>query len=115
PIRVVDDQVLTPTYTADLAAAIARLVAVNPPGGVYHLTSSGACSWYEFAQKIFEVCELSPSLTRISSAAFGAPARRPSPNGVLATPRAVGLGVPPLRPWPDALEAYLRAKGHLAR
>ena len=38
-----------------------------------------------------------------------------SPNGVLANTRAVALGVPPLRPWAEALEAYLRAKGHLAR
>jgi dTDP-4-dehydrorhamnose reductase len=114
PIRVVDDQVLTPTYTADLAAAIARLIAANPPGGVYHLTSGGACSWYEFARQIFAVCALRPDLAPTSSATFDAPARRPSPNGVLANTRAVALGVPPLRPWREALEAYLGAKGHLA-
>ena len=111
-IQVVDDQVLTPTYTADLAAAIARLVAVDPPGGVYHLTSGGACSWYEFAQKIFVLCGLTPRLTPVSSQKFGAAARRPSPNGVLANARAAALGLPPLRPWPEALRAYLRAKGH---
>ena len=113
-IRVVDDQITTPTYTLDLAEGIARLVATNPPGGVYHLSSGGACSWYEFARRIFAFCGLTPSLTPITSAEFGAPARRPSPNGVLANSRAVALGVTPLRPWPEALQAYLRAKGHLA-
>jgi dTDP-4-dehydrorhamnose reductase len=114
-IRVVNDQVLTPTYTVDLAEAIARLLAADPPGGVYHLTSGGACSWYEFARQIFAICGLTPNLAPTTSAAFGAPARRPSPNGVLANARAAALGLAPLRPWPEALEAYLRAKGHLAR
>jgi dTDP-4-dehydrorhamnose reductase len=112
PIRVVDDQVTTPTYTRDLAEGIARLVAARPPGGVYHLTNGDACSWYEFARRIFTLCGLTPSLTPVSSAEFGAPARRPSPNGVLANTRAMALGLPALRPWPEALEAYLRAKDH---
>jgi dTDP-4-dehydrorhamnose reductase len=114
-IRVVDDQILTPTYTADLAEAIAQLVAANPPGGVYHLTSGGACSWYEFAREIFALCGLTPRLTPTSSVEFAAPARRPSPNGVLANTRAAALGLPPLRPWPEALRAYLDAKEHPRR
>jgi dTDP-4-dehydrorhamnose reductase len=113
-IQVVNDQVLTPTYTADLAEALAQLVAANPSGGIYHLTSGGACSWYDFARKIFAVCGLTPSLTPTTSVEFGAPARRPAPNGVLANTRAAALGLPPLRPWSEALDAYLRAKGHLA-
>jgi dTDP-4-dehydrorhamnose reductase len=112
-IRVVDDQITAPTYTGDLAEAIARLVAANPPGGVYHLASGGACSWYEFARQIFALCGLTPELAPVTSAEFGAPARRPSPNGVLANTRATALGVR-LRPWPEALDAYLRAKGHRA-
>jgi dTDP-4-dehydrorhamnose reductase len=114
-IRVVDDQILTPTYTADLAEGIAQLVAANPPGGVYHLTSGGACSWYEFAREIFALCGLTPRLTPTSSVEFAAPARRPSPNGVLANTRAAALGLPPLRPWPEALRAYLDAKEHPRR
>jgi dTDP-4-dehydrorhamnose reductase len=113
PIRVVDDQVLTPTYSADLAEAIAGLLALNPPGGVYHLTNAGACSWFEFAGRIFALCGLLPGLAPTTSAEFGSPADRP-PNSVLANTRATALGLPPLRPWPEALGAYLRAKGHLA-
>ena len=55
-IAVVDDQVLAPTYTADLAEAITRLLAANPPGGIYHLTNAGACSWFDFARRIFRLC-----------------------------------------------------------
>lgn len=111
-LRVVADQVLTPTYTADLAEALLRLLAVDPPGGIYHLTSRGACSWYEFAARIFALCGLQPALEPTTSAAYGAPARRPA-NSVLLDTRTPALGLPPLRPWPEALEAYLAARGHL--
>jgi dTDP-4-dehydrorhamnose reductase len=112
PIRVVDDQVLAPTYAADLAAAVVRLLAADPPGGVYHLTNSGACSWCEFARRIFDLCGLRPDLAPTSSAAFGAPARRPS-NSVLVGGRLATVGLAPLRPWPDALADYLAATGRL--
>jgi dTDP-4-dehydrorhamnose reductase len=111
PVRVVDDQILTPTYTLDLAEAIRWLLDRDPPGGIYHLTNAGACSWFEFAQRIFTLCKLAPDLRPVSSAAHGRAARRPA-NSVLLNVRAAALGLPPLRPWPDALAAYLAAKGH---
>jgi dTDP-4-dehydrorhamnose reductase len=113
PLRVVDDQVLAPTYTADLAEGVVRLLAVDPPGGIYHLTNAGACSWLEFAKRTFALCGLSPDIAATTSEAFGTPARRPA-NSVLANARTAELGLAPLRPWPEALHAYLRAKGHLA-
>lgn len=112
PLQVVDDQVLAPTYTADLAQAIAQLIAADPPGGVYHLTNAGECSWFEFARRIFELCGRTPRLTPTTSAAYNAPARRP-PYSVLRNARAAALGLAPLPPWADALRAYLRAKEHL--
>ncbi|MGH7359780.1 MAG: SDR family oxidoreductase, partial [Candidatus Rokuibacteriota bacterium] len=112
-VTVVDDQILGPTYAADLADAIGRLLAANPPGGVYHLTNAGACSWFEFARRIFALTGLAPKLEPTTSAAYGAPARRPA-HSVLANTRARALGLSPLRPWSDALAAYLRAKGHAA-
>ncbi len=111
-IRVVNDQVLAPTYAAHLAQAIAGLIAANPPGGIYHLTSSGQCSWHEFARSIFELCRRAPRLEPTTSAEFNAPARRP-PFSVLRNTRAAALGVAPLPPWRQALEAYLRARRHL--
>jgi dTDP-4-dehydrorhamnose reductase len=110
-LRVVDDQVLAPTFTVDLAEAVGRLLAVDPPGGVYHVTNGGACSWLEFARRIFELTGLTPDLEPITSEAYGAPARRPA-NSVLRNTRLAALGLPPLRPWAGALEAYLSTKGH---
>ena len=112
PVRVVDDQITTPTYTADLAAAVARLLAVDPPGGVYHLTNAGACTWFEFARRIFSIAGLAVDVAPITSEALAAPARRPR-NSVLANHRLGALGLTPLRPWPEALRAYLAARGHL--
>jgi dTDP-4-dehydrorhamnose reductase len=114
PLRVVEDQVSTPTYTLDLAEAIARLLAADPPGGVYHLTNAGECSWFEFARRIFTLCGRAAQLSPTTSAEYKAPAARPA-HSVLRNARAAALGLPPLRPWPEALEAYLRAKGHLRR
>jgi dTDP-4-dehydrorhamnose reductase len=109
PIRVVDDQVVTPTYTLDLAQAIRRLLGIDPPGGVYHLTNAGACSWFEFARAIFAGVGLRPDLAPTTSAALAAPARRAA-NSVLRDTRLAALGVQPLRPWPEALRAYLAAR-----
>ena len=53
PVRVVSDQICTPTSTWDLARAVACLMTTEGYG-LYHLTSAGACSWYEFAQAIFD-------------------------------------------------------------
>jgi dTDP-4-dehydrorhamnose reductase len=114
PLRVVEDQVSTPSYTLDLAEAIARLVAADPPGGVYHLTNAGECSWFEFARRIFTLCGRAAQLSPTASAEYKAPAARP-PHSVLRNARAAALGLSPLRPWAQALEAYLRAKGHLGR
>jgi dTDP-4-dehydrorhamnose reductase len=110
PIRVVDDQTLAPTSAADLADAVVRLLAADPPGGVYHLTNAGACSWFEFAQRVFAIAGLRPEVHPVSSEAYAAAARRPV-NSVLLNHRAAVLGLPALRPWQEALEAYLRDVG----
>jgi dTDP-4-dehydrorhamnose reductase len=112
-IRVVEDQVCTPTYSEDLADAVRRLLAVDPPGGLYHVTNDGTCSWFEFARQIFVLTGLAPDLAPTTSEAYGAPARRPA-NSVLANTRFPALGLAPLRPWPEALRSYLAAKGHIS-
>lgn len=110
PIRVVDDQVLTPTYTQDLAQAIDQLVRTDAYG-LYHITSSGQCSWYEFAARIFELLGLTPDFGPATTAAYGAKARRPA-YSALAHHKLKQRGFDDLRPWPEALEAYLREKEH---
>jgi dTDP-4-dehydrorhamnose reductase len=113
PLRVVDDQVTAPTWAADVAAALLRLfprwIADDAPPGVYHVTNAGACSWWEFARAALAEAGVAAEVTPVSTAAFGARARRPA-YSVLANARLAALGEPPLRPWRDALAAYLRAR-----
>lgn len=61
PIRVVDDQVLTPTYTRDLAENIRELLKTREYG-IFHITNNGQCSWFEFAKEIFKLADLNPEV-----------------------------------------------------
>jgi dTDP-4-dehydrorhamnose reductase len=107
-LRVVADQVGTPSYTADVAAATVALIAADRPG-LYHLTNAGSCSWHDFAEAIFELAGVRADLTPIPSREYVAAARRPG-YSVLAAPAYEALGLPPLRPWREALAAYLRER-----
>lgn len=108
-VKVVDDQIGSPTYTLDLARTIAELLK-GEHYGVYHVTNAGQCTWFEFARKIWELSNLRPSAQPTSTEAFGAVARRPA-FSVLdnAALRRAGLGE--LRHWADALADYLKTRG----
>ncbi len=110
PVRVVADQVIEPTFTADLAEAV-RALLTTERHGTYHATNQGALSWHEFAAMIFELAGVPADLAPTTTAAFGAPARRPA-YSVLANRELPLAGVPPLRPVRDALADYLDRKGH---
>jgi dTDP-4-dehydrorhamnose reductase len=105
PLKVVNDQRCTPSYTADVAAATADLIA-RGAGGLFHVVNGGDCTWYEFAAEIFSASGLNPALAPITSAAFGAAAKRPA-YSVLCTAKLAALGVAPPRDWRAALAAYL--------
>jgi dTDP-4-dehydrorhamnose reductase len=105
PIRVVNDQRCTPTYTVDVAGATAALIGASA-SGLYHVTNADSCSWYEFAGEVFRQAGLKPHLIPITSAEYAAPARRPA-YSVLSTSKLASAGIPAPRPWPDALTAYL--------
>jgi dTDP-4-dehydrorhamnose reductase len=105
PIRVVNDQRCTPSYTVDVAGATVELIA-RGASGLFHVTNTGDCTWYEFAAEIFRQSGLKPDLTPITSAEFGAAAKRPA-YSVLSNAKLASFGISPLRPWPDALAAYL--------
>lgn len=109
-IRVVKDQILTPTYTYDLAKSLKDLLTTEK-FGLYHITNEGSCSWYEFAKKIFEILSINLDLIPISSEEYGAPAKRPS-YSVLSCAKLYSTGITPLPPWEDALERYLIEKGY---
>jgi len=108
PIRVVNDQVMSPTFAADLAARLIELVH-RGARGIVHASNSGHCSWYEFAMEIFRQAGLSPDLSAISSAELGRAATRPR-YSVMACARLDELGLAPLRPWPEALGDYLAGR-----
>jgi dTDP-4-dehydrorhamnose reductase len=108
PLRVVADQVCTPTWTVDLAEATVPLVQTEKYG-LYHLTSGGSCTWHEFAAAIFALAEVQGNLSPITSAEYGAAARRPS-YSVLAPTAYAALGLTPPRPWREALAGYLRER-----
>lgn len=104
-IRVVGDQVLTPTSAKDLARKV-RQLAETGQYGLYHITNSGECSWYQFAAAIFELAGMRPRLVETTSAAYGARARRPA-YSVLDNANLRALGLDDLRHWRDALADYL--------
>jgi dTDP-4-dehydrorhamnose reductase len=104
-LRVVSDQRCTPTYTADLASAVIPLITTGRYG-LYHLTNAESCSWYEFARTILELAAIPADLAPITSEVYNAPAPRPS-YSLLASQAYQDLGFVPLRPWREALTAYL--------
>ncbi|MBO0727968.1 MAG: dTDP-4-dehydrorhamnose reductase [Acidimicrobiaceae bacterium] len=108
PIRVVDDQVLTPTCTTDLAGQILLLTETRAYG-TYHATCQGECSWYAFAAEIFRQAGLNASLEPQSTAEAGRPAARP-PYSVLENRGLRELGIDVMPGWREALEHYLSAK-----
>lgn len=114
PIRVVNDQTFSPTFTGDLAGAVKSLVLDGGDYGLYHVTNSGECTWYGFAAKIFDLVGLRPDLAPTSSQEFGAKATRPA-YSVLANSRFLNAGFAEPRPWADALADYLGRAGIIAR
>ena len=111
PIRVVDDQWVTPTSTAELSARIADLLPLGPTG-LFHLTNEGRCTWFGFARAIFDLLGRTVDLRPVDSRTFGAKARRPA-FSVLENRRAKEIGLPDFSDWRDALRDYLRATGRL--
>ena len=108
PLAVVNDVRMSPTYTRDAAAGLVGLIEAGAEG-IVHLTNQGACSWHDFAQQAVELSGLRTSVVPCSCEAYPARARRPR-NSALASERRLFK----LRPWQDALTAYLLEKGHIA-
>jgi dTDP-4-dehydrorhamnose reductase len=104
-IRVVNDQIGTPTYTEDLANFIFDLVQTKHYG-IYHASNEGECSWFDFAQAIFEIRKLAVKAEPCSTNEFPRLACRPS-YSVLDNLNIRIHGFKDLRPWREALEDFL--------
>ncbi|MDE5941540.1 MAG: dTDP-4-dehydrorhamnose reductase [Muribaculaceae bacterium] len=110
-VRVVCDQIGTPTYTRDLAKAIVRILRSHQwVPGIYHFSDEGAASWYDFAQAIFRIARRDVKVTPISTEDYPTPATRPfysllDRSRIKAT---YGVEIPH---WEEALTDCLREMG----
>ena len=112
-LKVVADQVGSPTYTKDLASVIHELVRADARG-ILHATNAGSCSRFEFARSILQKTGRTTTVSPITSAEAARPATRPAFS--VLSPRALAPYGITLRNWQDALDAYLldlRRKGRL--
>jgi dTDP-4-dehydrorhamnose reductase len=108
-LTVVGDEVLTPTFTEDLAAQLVTIIEKRPPFGLYHATHSGQCSWYEFACEIFRLEGVAMKVEPISSAQWKAKAKRPA-NSVLENAALTTHGCDVMPDWRDALARYMKRR-----
>lgn len=104
-IRVVNDQITTPTSTKDVTAKLYELIKTEKYG-TYHMTNTGQCTWYEFAVEIFKLSGLTPRIIPISSTEFAAKAKRPN-YSVLDNLMLRTAGLQDLRHWKEALKDYI--------
>jgi dTDP-4-dehydrorhamnose reductase len=109
-VRVVDDEVLTPTFTRDVAEQMEELTKTDKYG-LYHMTAQGSCSWYEFAKKIFELTAAQAKLSVARPGEFPAKVTRPK-YSVLENAALKALGQDCMPHWSDGLERYLREISH---
>jgi len=104
-VRVVADQVGSPTYTRDLASLIFAMIRTENYG-IYHATNEGYCSWYEFACRIFNTASMNVMVSPISTSEYPTVAIRPS-NSRLSKKSLANAGFKLLPSWQDALERFI--------
>lgn len=106
-IKVVNDQIGSPTYTLDLSQAVKKLIEVNPIFGIYNITNSGFASWYEFAREIVALKSIQKvKIIPVSLEEFPRPAKRPK-NSRLMTGKFNKIANYTLRNWKESLLNYL--------
>lgn len=105
-LRVVHDQMGTPTSTVDLVRVIFKLLSCNAYG-TYHATCQGQCSWYEFACEIFRQIGKDIAVVPVITDEFPRPAKRPMHSVLDNYMLRMTVG-DPMREWQDALREYLK-------
>jgi len=110
-LRVVNDQRGSPTYTVHLASKIRELVETNQYG-IYHITGSGACTWFELARYTVELCgPRGVVVTSTSTVESNRPAKRPA-NSVLENRNLRRFGLEILPHWREGVREHLRGPGN---
>jgi len=111
PITVIDDMWMSPTYTKDASSIIKEIAEKQLPYGVYHATNRGYCSWYQFAEQIFQFTGLTPELTPIKTEQLTMKAKRPQ-FSALKSIKLTNYDIE-VSTWQQALREYLVEKGHI--
>lgn len=111
-LRVVADQEMSPTATADVADALLAMLRAGVPSGIWNVVNSGSATWYDFACRIVERSGIPAVVDPIPTSEFPTPAKRPSYSVLDNSKLSAAIGA--MRPWQDALDSYLVAKGHRA-
>lgn len=110
-VRVVEDQVGSPTNTTELASAVYQLVDSNT-FGIYHITNEGFCSWADLAEETFRSCGSHTRVIRISSEEYKSAAKRPK-NSCLSKTKLDQVPIRRLPSWENGLRTYLANIGEL--
>lgn len=105
-IKVVDDEILTPTFTEDIARQISKMIKEKAETGLYHVTSEGSCSWYEFAREIFSLKKIPVKLNRAAPGEFAGNIKRPK-YCVLENKNLKDQNLNVMLCWKDGLKRYL--------
>jgi dTDP-4-dehydrorhamnose reductase len=106
-VAVVDDELITPTCTADVARQLSRIISSGLPPGVYHATSQGMCTWLGFAQEIFNALHLATPLRAARPGEFPLKTPRP-PMSVLDNAALARARLDIMPSWQDALRSFLQ-------
>jgi len=109
-LKVVADQTMSPTATADVARALLTMLCAGVPGGIWNVVNSGAATWFEFASRIIERTQIPAQVIPIPTAEFPTTARRPQYSVLDNSKLASAIG--PILSWWDALDDYLIAKAY---
>jgi dTDP-4-dehydrorhamnose reductase len=107
-VRVVDDEILTPTPTLHIAKNTAALIKTDA-FGLYHMSCAGQCSWYEFAKVIWETLQLETPLYAASVKDFPLVVKRPF-YSVLENKNLDQLGIDQMPDWKIALKQFLKTE-----
>ena len=112
-LRVVDDQTMSPTATADVACVVVRMLKDGCAPGLYHVANSGAATWFDFAREIIRRAGVEATVTPCTTGEYPVRAARPRYSALDNTKVSAAFG--PMPAWQDALDRYLHARGHLVR
>ena len=105
-LRVVDDQTMSPTATADVARVVVRMLTDGCAPGLYHVVNAGTATWFEFAREIIRRAGVEATVTPCATGEYPVRAARPRYSVLDNTKVSAAFGAMP--PWEDALDRYLR-------